>query len=167
MAKSKLLIVALVTSLAVNLAIVGFVGAQWLKHGGKPGPQIGLTFDRHAAFAVLDEKKKKQVKEIWRQHRPDIRSNFLEYRHAKRLLSSLLTAEELDKDAIEAAHEAMLNERNEIEKILNMTLIETAEILPPEKRELFFKTGFQRWQSRHHGGWKSRHQDGNKERRHE
>lgn len=150
MAKSKLLVIALTVSLAVNVAVAGFVAAQWFRHGGPPRMQTGLMFDRHAAFSVLDDVGKQQIGEIWLENRPLVRSGFKNYRQAKRHLSNLLSAQDLDREAIGKAHLEMMNGRNEIEKTLTATLLKSAELLPPETRVEFFKTGFQRWKSRHH-----------------
>ncbi len=147
--KSKLLITALTVSLAVNIAIASFIGMQWYLHGGAPRGSAGLTFDRSAAFSVLDDQEKKLAGKIWRDHRSEMRSNIKEYRQAKKHLSSLLTSKELNKEAIEKAHKEMIEDRNKIEMVLNTTLLNTAEILPPKSREKFFKNGFQRWKSRH------------------
>jgi|GEM_PF-3478815 len=150
--KSRILLIAFFISFAVNLAIGGFVATQWYRHKDFRGPQLGLTFDRHAAFSVLGEEEQKKINKIWRTKRTDMRERFKEYRKAKRTLSKLLSAKELDQEDVTQAYDDMTARRNAIEAILNTTLVETAKALPPEIRAKFFKSGFQRWKSRHKRG---------------
>ncbi|MEH6404875.1 MAG: periplasmic heavy metal sensor [Sneathiella sp.] len=154
--KSRILLIAFLISMAVNLSIGGFVAAQWYRHKDMKGPQIGLTFDRKAAFEVLEEDEQKKIDKIWRANRSDMRENFKEYRKAKRTLSKLLSAKKLDQEDVTEAHDIMMKRRNAIEAVLNLTLIDTAKALPAEKRAQFFKSGFQRWKSRHERGEKFR-----------
>ncbi|MBL4739794.1 MAG: periplasmic heavy metal sensor [Sneathiella sp.] len=151
--KSRILLVAFLISFALNLAVAGFVAAQWFHHKGMQGqPQIGLTFDRRAAFDVLEKEEQKKIHKIWRAKRSDMRERFKEYREAKRTLSKFLSAKKLNQEDVTQAYDNMTAHRNAIEAILNMTLVDTAKALRPEIRAKFFKSGFQRWKSRHKRG---------------
>lgn len=150
--KSRILLIAFLISFAVNLAIGGFVAAQWYRHKDFRGSQLGLTFDRRAALAVLEEGEQEKIDKIWRAQRTDMRQRFKEYRETKKVLSKLLSAKELNQDDVAQAHAAMTEQRNAIESILNVTLIDTAKALPPEKRAQFFQSGFLPWKSRHKRG---------------
>ncbi|OUR80708.1 hypothetical protein A9Q83_00240 [Alphaproteobacteria bacterium 46_93_T64] len=148
--KSKWMLIALLVSVAINLSIAGFVGAQWFRHSGMRASQTSLMFDRRAALSTLEDTEKKNINQIWKAHRPELKEKLRNFRHSKRTLSKLLSANHVDEATINAAFAEMAEHRNKVEGTLYSALLETAQALPPEKRKKFFWRGFKRWKNRHH-----------------
>jgi uncharacterized membrane protein len=148
-ARRRIFQVILLVSLAVNLGLIGFLGGQWLTHGGHGGPP-GISFNPHAAFKTLPTEDEALVREIWQRHRPEFSRNFRQMRQARREVKDLLMTEPLDRQAIDLRQAQISGYRQEIDAIVGRTLLETAETLPPHRRRAFFEAGFAR--SRHHGG---------------
>ncbi|MCR9214059.1 MAG: periplasmic heavy metal sensor [Proteobacteria bacterium] len=140
--RSRILSVALIVSVAVNLIIGGFVAAQWYDYGfGKKRPK-GTIFDRHAAMDVLKDDQRDQARKIWKDRRSLLKPHFKAYHQTRQQLASLLGAEALDESAINATYSDMIAKRMEIEGLLKQSLLEFARSLPPEQRAAFFAEGF-------------------------
>ena len=148
MGKSKGLKYALIASIAINLGIVGFVGAQWYQHGGSRGGHPGMMFDRRAALEELGQDKRGEVRSIWKARRDRVRGEMKNYIHESRNLAALLTAETLDLEAINETQQKMLAYRMQADTTLFETLLQTAKTLNVQEREQFFGSGFKRW--KHH-----------------
>jgi len=140
--RSRILSVALVVSMAVNVVIGGFVAAQWYDHGFDKKRSRGATFDRHAAMDILPDSQRMEVRKIWEVRRKILRPHFREYGQSRRQLAALLSAEMLDEAAIDAAYVDMITKRIQIEELLKISLLQFAKSLPPEQRAAFFKEGF-------------------------
>ncbi len=151
-AKSKWMLAALLISVAINLSIAGFVGAQWFRHSGFGPQQASMMFDRRAALSTLEEAERKEINQIWKSHRPELKEKLRDFRKSKNALSRLLSSQEMDEDAINSAFVTMNTQRNAVEGTLYSALLETAQALPPDDRKKFFWRGFKRWKSRHHSG---------------
>ncbi len=143
-AKSRLLVIALLISLGINLAVGGFFAARWIYHDEGRRSHAGFMFDREAARAVLDEKERAAIDTIWRARKSKIRTYFKAYRQTKRELTRLLGQDPLDRQAIDSVQTNLLETRQQIENTLYNTLLETAATLPPDRRKAFFKTGFRK-----------------------
>ena len=140
--KSRILSIALVISLAVNVIIGGFLAAQWIDHGwGKKRPG-GYFFDRRAAAETLGKEQKEKLEKIWEEQRDVMRPYFRKFGDARRKLAELLTAETLDLTAINAAYADIAAAQAEIQNLLQASLLEIAKSLPAEERAAFFKEGF-------------------------
>ncbi len=148
MAKSRLLVIALLISLGINFAIGGFMVARWIYHDGPRGHSASLTFNRWEAMKTLPEEQRADIHELWKDNKPEIRENFRAYRKARRHISKLLAEDPLDKAAIDAAYKVLVDRKSRIETLLYGTMIRTAEALPPEQRKIFFQQGFKRWKER-------------------
>lgn len=148
MDKSKGLKYALIASIAINLGIVGFVGAQWYQHGSSRGGHPGMMFDRRAALEELSQDKRAEVRSIWQVRRDRVRGEMKNYIHESRNLAALLTAETLDLEAINETQQKMLAYRMQADSALFETLLQTAKTLNVQEREQFFGIGFKRW--KHH-----------------
>lgn len=140
--RSRILSVALIVSLAVNLIIGGFVAAQWYDYGfGKKRPK-GTIFDRHAAMDVLKDDQRDMARKIWKDRRSLLKPHFRDYHQTRQKLAQLLGAEQLDEMAINAIYADMISKRMEIEGLLKQSLLEFARSLPPDQRAAFFEEGF-------------------------
>ncbi len=140
--RSRILSVALIVSVAVNLIIGGFVAAQWYDYGFGKKRSKGTIFDRHAAMDVLKDDHRDQARKIWKERRRLLKPHFRAYHQTRQQLAQLLGAEVLDEVAINAAYTDMIAKRMEIEGMLKQSLLEFARSLPPDQRAAFFAEGF-------------------------
>jgi len=147
MGKSKGLKYALIASIAINLGIVGFVGAQWYQHGKSRGGHPGMMFDRRAAMEELGEAKRAEVRSIWQTRRDRVREEMKNYIHESRNLAELMVAETLDLEAINETQQKMLDYRRQADSTLFETLLQTAQTLDLQERKQFFGSGFKRWKN--------------------
>ncbi len=148
MGKSKGLKYALIASIAINLGIVGFVGAQWYQHGKSRGGHPGMMFDRRAAMEELDKDKRAEVRSIWQTRRDRVREEMRNYILESQNLAGLMVAETLDLEAINKTQQKMLNYRRQADSTFFETLLQTAQTLTLQERKQFFGNGFKRW--KHH-----------------
>lgn len=92
-------------SLAVNVFILGvFVGDKGDPQGptgGPPPPRIEFNMRQIAQY--LSPKGRRAARQILMERRQDLRSAFTERRAIQRDIAALLTAEEVDVEALEAA----------------------------------------------------------------
>jgi uncharacterized membrane protein len=143
-AKRNWLIGALVVSLALNLAVAGFVGSKWLTRGIYGGGSSISGFNRRAAFATLDEDQHKQIRSLWKSERKNFRSDFKTMRKTRRELRDLLSAAELDETAIAKTFDMLALQNEKIHTALQDIFLKVAKTLPPEDRQKFFTEGMKR-----------------------
>lgn len=149
MGKSKLFKIALIASVALNLAAIAFFTTQWVRHSDMRA-RGGMMFNRHAAMSALDSPAKKEIGALWKSRKEDIRGEFRASKQSSREMAKLLSDETLDLPKIRATHEKMSAHRRGAEDILFEILLETAELMTLEERREFFKRGFHIW--RHNKG---------------
>ncbi|WP_373086066.1 periplasmic heavy metal sensor [Sneathiella sp.] len=142
MSKSRILSLALIVSLAVNVIIGGFIATQWIDYGMGKKHHGGYHFDRRAAVATLGDKEKGEFQEIWDTRRDLLRPYFRDYGQNRQKLAELFSADTLNLAEIEATFSSMIDTQMQIEKLLHVTLLEIAKTLPPDHREAFFKEGY-------------------------
>ncbi|MCF8467601.1 MAG: periplasmic heavy metal sensor [Sneathiella sp.] len=140
--RPKILSIALIISLAVNVIIGGFVTAQWIDRGWEKQRHGGYHFDRRAAVAVLDETQKEKLQKIWKAQRDVIRPYFREFGQARQKLADLFGAPTLDLTAVNETYSNMVATQMQIENLLQASLLEMAKALPDDQRAAFFKEGF-------------------------
>lgn len=150
MVKSKKWTFLLLTSLILNISLISFLGAQWYRHKMHPGNAGDMSFDRRAAISVLEKPERKQVKQLWGAQRDLFRQDIHAFRAAKKRLGLLLSARQLDQPALDQTFEELAAARYNVEKRLYLLLNETAETLPADVRQDFFRRGFKGWSDRHH-----------------
>lgn len=137
MTKTRLLALILFASVALNIfALAVFAGPFWhhrafVKHG-PGGPQM----------AALSEETRGTVKDIWREHRSDMRATFKEMRSARRALTAALTAETYDPAAVEAAQNKLDAAMDSSRQIINRSVRMSAAAMSDEERAAFFERGF-------------------------
>ncbi|WP_169567160.1 periplasmic heavy metal sensor [Sneathiella limimaris] len=145
MAKSRIFKIVLIISLLINLMAIGFIGAQWFRHGHHKGGLGGMMFDRRAAMSTLDGSYRSTVHDIWHQRRDKIRGeirNIIAHNHK---LAELLSEDPLDEDAIAREYDNIVQYKRLAENTFFTTLLETAKSLSPDQRKAFFGEGFPRW----------------------
>ncbi len=140
--RNKILSLALIVSLAVNLVIGGFIITQWVGHGGDRRHGDRMHFDRRAAITVLSDPEKELLDEFWKERRQNLRPYFREFRENRQKLAELFTAETLDIPAINKVYADMIAKQMQIETFLQTSMLEMAKTLPENKRAAFFKEGF-------------------------
>lgn len=154
-AKRNWLIGALVVSVALNLAVAGFVGAKWAMRGAYSGHGSSISgFNRRAAFATLNEEQHTKIRSLWKSERKNFRSDFKAMRKSRRELRDLLSAAELDEAAIAKAFDIMAAQNEKIHMALQQVFIKVARALPAEDRKKFFTEGMKRHKKRHKKDWK-------------
>lgn len=140
--RNKVLALALIASLAVNLVIGGFIAAQWAGHEGKRHTSNRLHFDHRTAVTVLDDQERERLKEFWKERRETLRPYFREFREDRNKLKELFTASILDIPAINETYAEMIEAQMRIETFLQTAMVDMAKFLPEDKRAAFFEQGF-------------------------
>ncbi len=140
--RQKFLSAALILSVAVNILIGGFVATQWIDRGPDKRHGDRFHFDRRAATAVLDDKQREALKDLWKERRSNIRPYFKEFREYRNRLAELFSAEELDLVAINQTYADMIAKQLQIESYMQASMLDLAKSLPDDKRAAFFKEGF-------------------------
>jgi uncharacterized membrane protein len=144
---SKWLALALTLSLAVNLFLVGIQAAHWAQPyrlwvrmmGGEP-PMAGRAgerattgaLDRMAARLSPDDRSKFQA--IVERHRPALDNSNRTIRDSRRKLRDLLTADNVDRAAVEIAMSDVRDRGLELQREIQTAVLEAAESLSPEAR---------------------------------
>ncbi|MEH6545125.1 MAG: periplasmic heavy metal sensor, partial [Sneathiella sp.] len=139
--RPKILSIALIVSLAVNVIVGGFITAQWLGYGATNARSGGPLFNHRAAMSVLEQEPQENVRKIWKARRETLRPYFKDYGQSRRQLAELLGAENLDEEAVNMAYSDMLAKRMQIEEMLRVSLLEFANALPADQRAKFFNEG--------------------------
>ncbi|USG60977.1 periplasmic heavy metal sensor [Sneathiella marina] len=142
--RPKILSIALIVSLVVNVIVGSFIAVQWFGHGAGQARAGGPLFNHRAAMSILEKDPQENVRKIWKARREILRPYFKEYGQSRRQLAQLLGAEKLDEDAINLAYGDMLAKRLQIEEMLKVSLLEFANALPADQRAMFFNEGFRK-----------------------
>ncbi len=95
--KSKWMAIALIGSLALNLALVGFMVGR----ATSPGFDPARAFPRWVK--TLPEPRRDQLRPLIREHFRTIRPQLAEMRSAQRAVNHAITAEPFDAEALSAA----------------------------------------------------------------
>lgn len=121
----------LVLSLCLNLFVAGLVVARM----GGPGRGADAAMARQERFfRSLPEEAQPVVREVFREHRPEISARFARLREARREVATLLRAETLDRGALDAAMAEVRARGAEAQEVLHAAMAEAAARLPPEAR---------------------------------
>lgn len=139
--------IVMTISLALNLLVVGFVGATaWAWHRGAFGP--GIFRAAHGVYHELPAERRREVRAIIAGHHEQLRERRRAVRAARNGVAERLGAEKFDRAAFETAlkrlHEAELAKRQGAVPMLG----EIAQKLTVHERRAFLHA-FRRWH-RHH-----------------
>jgi uncharacterized membrane protein len=139
--------VALFASLAVNVFLIAWVGMTWVSESA-PNPRRSSTmrsdFRPYTARRALAEEQRATVDRIWRERRPQTRAAVSSLRDARLGFSSALTADQLDRTALDAAVATLRQRSDAALETMTGTLMAIAAELPPEVRKAYFAAGFTR-----------------------
>ncbi len=144
MAKSRILVIALLVSLGLNFAVGGFMAARWIYHEHAERGHAGFKFNRFAALETLEQTEQDKIRRLLKNRKGEIRSLFRSYRSNKQEMARLLKQNPLDKQSLENLRDTLANDRRAIEHAFNTFLIETAHIVPSDRRPDFFDAGFKK-----------------------
>ncbi len=138
--------IALFASLAVNVVIVGWIATSWLG-GWAPGGRMSGTrteFYFRPALRALPEQQRGVVQKIWDERRDERRARARELREARAEFRRVLTADQTDSAAIEAAVANLRARADAVHDHISATLTRVAATLPPEARKAYFNAGLTR-----------------------
>ena len=128
---SRRLSILLVLSLGLNLFLAGVLATQWF--GEKPAAKVG-PFNHEAAAATLNDEDRATVDRIWTQSRANIRDRLLKARQLRAQIRTELTADVVDKAALEGSFDDLRDTMTSIADDIFATIVRIAETLPLSER---------------------------------
>ena len=135
--------IALIASLAVNLAVAGIIGGtawRW-RHGGPPGSSLMIAGERF--LRTLPPERRQSLKDIIFRHRDFRWRNWRELRRARNELASAMRTEPFDRGRVEHAVGDLQRLELAVREDFLPVFGEVAEALTPDERERFI--GELRW----------------------
>jgi len=133
MRSNNVLVIALIVSVAVNLALVGFVIGRISAAGPAPAsmdPFLGSMRVMHA----LPQQRQEDLRPLLRQHYRGLRPNVREMRRAQRQVNAALAAEPFDPAALESALARFRSVLLRSQEGSHQVLVELAGELTQEER---------------------------------
>ena len=134
----RLLGIALLVSIAVNVLLAGIVIGRWVDHGAHPGSS---RFDREAAREALSPEARTVVDQIWERHQASVRDKFKAAKEARRDFEALLQADVVDRAALDQAQAEMSARWAEARAEMSRSMTELALALSPDDRKAYFERG--------------------------
>ncbi|MBI1179852.1 MAG: periplasmic heavy metal sensor [Alphaproteobacteria bacterium] len=123
----------LLAGLGVSLALNGMLAAMVLFHPGRPwhpGPDIRMgRIEQH-----LDDASRKALRESMESRRDRLRGEFVAMRGIREDIAAALTADPMDRAALEAAFAKLRQQRDAVQQTIQESFIEAAAKLPLEER---------------------------------
>lgn len=158
--------IALLVSLAVNLLLVGLLAAHLLRgssgHRGEHAPLPGLP-SMHQLSRELSEPSRDALRTILQSHRRDIREQLGASRQSRRDVAAALLADPFDAAVLQSAFAHQREQDARIAEQIQNALVEFAQTLDAEQRQSLLRA----MASRHEGRDRSRsrrpRQDGSSE----
>ncbi len=138
--------IALFTSLAVNLFLAGWIATSWIGNWA-PGGRVSASraeFYYRPALRALPESQRRAVQNIWDERAQERRARAREFREARVELRRVLTADQMDTKALEAAVVNLRARADAVHDHIGATLVRVATTLPPEARKAYFNAGLSR-----------------------
>lgn len=147
--KRHVLGLVLLVSLGLNVLLGGMMIGHWASDGPRQWGRGGSSeFDRQAAREALSPASQKIVDENWTRHGAKLRDAFKAVREARQEIQRVLTADQLDRAALEAAQAALAARWDVARTEMAAGLTDLALALPPEERKLYFTAGAKHGHSR-------------------
>ncbi len=150
----------MITSLALNLLVVGALATAWYRHGGKHfhhggGVERSLM---HYARRELPREKWRELKKAWRKERESLRPLFEDVRAARKNVGTVLQAETYDRSRVEAALDQVRQKRIMVRQSVLPKFLDQIETLTEEERRAFgqFIQEDRRGKWRRHRRWRHR-----------
>jgi Spy/CpxP family protein refolding chaperone len=138
-----LVTVALIFSLAVNVAAAGTIAYFWVKKPPPPPPISSTDKLEPAPFEIpklgLSTEQKRQFREIFGKHRNKIRGIRQEARLKRGELLTELTREDPDMERVKALIQEISSIQAGLEMEMVQRMMEFKKVLSPEQQEKFFR----------------------------
>ena len=134
--QTKLWLVLLLLSVALNIGLIGFLAgkisglAPSLRGGMPPNAAIG-RFVRQ-----LDESRQRELRPLLRTHRQTLRPGAIELRKAHGALQTALATEPLNTRAIELALDSIASTSGQRSPAFNQSFIDLVKALTQAERQL-------------------------------
>jgi uncharacterized membrane protein len=125
------MIVAFALSLAVNLAVVGMVGAHW---AFRPPSERAFAFIEAGFLRDLPEDGRRAVRGALDERRPALRQALDDLAAARREAVALLRAPAFDRTATEAAFAMVRSRLEAVQRIVQDAAVEAMARLPADSR---------------------------------
>jgi uncharacterized membrane protein len=153
--RRRILWIALVASLAVNVFVVGWVASSWV-YGPRfvPGSRFaptaapGLAFHHRRAVRALSGSERETAERLWRESAPELRARARSLRQAHMDMRAAFSADQGDAKALGDAVAALKEKASAVFDHANATLLKIATTLPAEARKTYFAAGFPRPRAR-------------------
>lgn len=123
---------ALLASVALNLLVVGAIGAHFLR--SPPGPE-GIWTDGRALVRGLPRERREMIFDAFRARRDDMRARRQAVGEARRLVGEALRSG--DEDGIDRAFGELADAESEAMRQLRGVMAEIGARLSPDEREAF------------------------------
>lgn len=134
MRSNKGLIAALVVSLALNLALIGFAAGRI---GAGPGAHpIVASFGAARVLRQLPDARQDELRPLYREQMREIRPHIRELRQSQHHLAAALTAEPFDRDVLAAELAEFRTALLASQTASHQALVELAHAMTPEERAL-------------------------------
>ncbi len=133
----------LLASLGLNVLLGGMFIGGWAGGSGHHG-QGSRWFDREAARDAISPEAQKIVDDIRVAHDAKLREAFKATRELRQEIRRLLTADQIDGAALEAAQMALTTHRAAAQAMIATLQKELALALPPDDRKAYFTAGAKR-----------------------
>jgi uncharacterized membrane protein len=133
MRSNNLLVIALIISLAANLALAGFVAGRMSSAGPAPAamdPYLGSLRAMHQ----LPEDRQAAMRPLLREHFRSLRPNVREMRRAQRRVNEALAREPFDPAALDEALTDFRTVLLQSQEHSHQALIQLAATLDPQER---------------------------------
>lgn len=133
--RNKWLIASLVASLAVNLALAGFVIGRLSMPGPVPAaldPSLGMF----RVLRDLPESRRDELRPAMREHFRSLRGDLKRMRSAQRHINTALAAQPFDAAALNAALERFREALLESQVANHQALVRVAADMTPAERQL-------------------------------
>ncbi|MSO69241.1 MAG: periplasmic heavy metal sensor [Alphaproteobacteria bacterium] len=141
--KRHLVGLVLLISLGLNILLGGMLIGGWASGEGHHG-RGSWGFDREAARKAISPEAQKTVDDIRAAYDAKLREAFKAAREARQEIRRLLTADQIDGAALEAAQVAQAANRAAAQAMLAALQKELALALSPEERKSYFTAGAKR-----------------------
>lgn len=134
--KTKLLLVLLGLSLALNVFFVGsFIGKkagpEMRKFHGRPS----VSFNMRRIGQYLTEEQKREMKDLLHSKRPVLNAGFREMKKTEAKIKALVAAETVDREALAALLDERLEKMTVVHEPLKMMMLEFIPSLDWETRK--------------------------------
>ena len=138
---TRWLAAALVASIILNIFFAAFlIGRHYWHDGGRHrherhGETLTMRLELKALGAALPEEAREALRKSMRARRDEVLPKIAAIHAARREIIRLLSADELDAAALEAAFDRLARGLVDLQRPLEETILEAARRMTPEERQ--------------------------------